>query len=51
MQFNEQLANKTMMGRFGQSHEMAGAILLLASEASSFMTGSNITVDGGWTAW
>lgn len=49
--FNEQLANKTMMGRFGQSHEMAGAILLLASEASSFMTGSNITVDGGWTAW
>ena len=49
--FNRQLANKTMLGRFGQSHEIAGAILLLASDASSFMTGSNITVDGGWTAW
>ncbi len=49
--FNQQLANKTMLGRFGQSYEIAGAILLLASDASSFMTGSNITVDGGWTAW
>ncbi len=49
--FNEKLANKTMLGRFGQSYEMAGAVLLLASEASTFMTGSNIVVDGGWTAW
>lgn len=50
-QFNRQLAAKTMLGRYGQSHEMAGAILLLASDASTFMTGSNIVVDGGWTAW
>lgn len=49
--FNEKLAGKTMLGRFGKSYEIAGAILLLASDASSFMTGSNITVDGGWTAW
>ena len=49
--FNQQLANKTMLGRFGRNYEMAGAVLLLASDASSFMTGSNITVDGGWTAW
>lgn len=49
--FNEKLAEKTMLGRFGQSYEIAGAILLLASDASAFMTGSNITVDGGWTAW
>jgi gluconate 5-dehydrogenase len=47
VEFNRQLASKTMLGRFGQSHEMAGAILLLASEASTFMTGSNIVVDGG----
>ena len=49
--FNKQLANKTMLGRFGKDYEIAGAILLLASDASSFMTGSNIVVDGGWTAW
>lgn len=51
VEFNQKLAYKTMMGRFGQSYEIAGPILLLASDASSFMTGSNITVDGGWTAW
>ena len=50
-QFNEKLAQKTMLGRFGRSYEMAGPVLLLASDASSFMTGSNIVVDGGWTAW
>ncbi|MBQ2890691.1 MAG: SDR family oxidoreductase [Clostridia bacterium] len=51
MEFNAKLAGKTMLERFGQSYEMSGAVLLLASDASSFMTGSNITVDGGWTAW
>ena len=50
-EFNAKLAGKTMLGRFGQSYEMAGAVLLLASDASSFMTGTNIVVDGGWTAW
>ena len=49
--FNQKLANKTMLGRFGQNHEMSGAVLLLASDAGSFMTGTNIVVDGGWTAW
>ena len=51
VKFNESLAHKTMLNRYGQSHEMAGAVLLLASDASSFMTGTNIVVDGGWTAW
>lgn len=49
--FNKQLANKTMLGRFGQTYEMAGPVLLLASDASTFTTGSNVVVDGGWTAW
>ena len=51
VKFNESLAGKTMLNRYGQSYEMAGAVLLLASDASSFMTGTNIVVDGGWTAW
>ena len=49
--FNAQLAGKTMLKRFGKNTEIAGAVALLASDASSFMTGSNICVDGGWTAW
>ena len=49
--FDQLLANKTMLGRTGINHEIAGPVLLLASDASSFMTGSSITIDGGWTAW
>ena len=49
--FNAQLAGKTMLKRFGKNTEIAGAVALLASDASSFMTGSNICVDGGWPAW
>lgn len=50
-EFTAALASKTMLGRYGKNYEMSGAVLLLASDASSFMTGSNIVVDGGWTAW
>jgi len=50
-EFNKKLSGKTMMERFGHPSELAGACVLLASDASSFMTGANIIVDGGWTAW
>ena len=49
--FISRLSAKTMMKRTGKADELAGALLLLCSDASSFMTGSNITVDGGMTAW
>jgi len=50
-EFAARLAQKTMLGRTGRADEIAGPLLFLASPASSFVTGSALAVDGGWTAW
>ncbi len=48
--FLERLKEFTCLGRIGKPLELAGALLFLASNASSFMTGQAVIVDGGWTA-
>ena len=50
-QFIERLANKVPMGRVGRQEEVAGAVTFFLSDASSFITGQNLFIDGGWTIW
>lgn len=49
--FIEHLDKKVPMGRVGRQDEMAGAVIYLVSDTSSFTNGHIINVDGGWTAW
>ena len=42
---------ENMMGRISEPHEYRGAALFMLSDASSFMTGSHLVIDGGYTAW
>lgn len=39
------------MNRIGQPYELKGVVALLCSDASSYITGQNICVDGGWGVW
>jgi len=49
--FMKRLSEKNMLNRIGEPDDLKGAVALLCSNASKYMTGQNICVDGGWTQW
>jgi len=49
--FTSKLAQKSPLGRIGQASEISGSVAYLLSDLSSYVTGHNLIVDGGWTSW